>query len=32
MMLAEGFLEQPYDEESGVQPLITPSGVGTEMR
>ncbi|CAK0786854.1 hypothetical protein CVIRNUC_010068 [Coccomyxa viridis] len=33
MMLAEGFLEQPvYDVESGIQPLITPSGIGAEMR
>ena len=33
MMLAEGFLEHPvYDVESGIQPLITPSGIGAEMR
>ena len=33
MMLAEGFLEQPvYDVELGIQPLITPSGTGAEMR
>ena len=33
MMLAEGFLDHPgCDVESGVQPLITPSGMGAEMR
>ncbi len=33
MMLAEGFLDQPsYDIETGIQPLITPSGMGAEMR
>ena len=33
MMLAEGFLDHPgCDVESGVQPLITPSGIGAEMR
>ena len=32
-MLAESFLEHPaYDVESGIQPLITPSGVGAQMR
>ncbi len=33
MMLAEGFLDHPaYDVEAGVQPLITPSGMGAEIR
>ena len=33
MMLAEGFLDHAaYDVESGIQPLITPSGVGAEIR
>ena len=33
MMLAEGFLDQPAcDIETGIQPLITPSGMGAEMR
>ncbi len=33
MMLAEGFLDHPaYDVESGIQPLITPSGIGAELR
>jgi hypothetical protein len=33
MMLAEGFLDHPgCDVESGMQPLITPSGMGAKMR
>ena len=33
MMLAEGFLDHAaYDVESGIQPLITPSGIGAEIR
>ncbi len=35
MMLAEGFLDMPpYDVEAGagIQPLVTPSGMGIEMR
>ena len=33
MMLAEGFLDNAaYDVESGIQPLITPSGIGAEIR
>ncbi len=35
MMLAEGFLDMPpYDVEAGagINPLVTPSGMGIEMR
>lgn len=35
MMLAEGWLDMPpYDVEAGhgVQPLVTPSGMGVEFR